>query len=161
MKEGQKDWKQICKYQRDDKQTSACWYDNDDQFIGDGFTELALDDDAANQNWGGSWRMPTYTEMRELIDNTTQEDVTVNGVNACKLTSTLNGNSIFLPYAGYRTNQALETKGEKGDYWTSTLYLGSSGDSRYAYYFLTSDRNNKDRKDGRFLGFSVRPVIKK
>ena len=35
----------------------------------DNKTTLDLEDDAATQNWGGAWRMPTHTEMAELLNN--------------------------------------------------------------------------------------------
>ena len=31
-------------------------------------TVLDLEDDAAHVNWGGSWRMPTYEELKEVAD---------------------------------------------------------------------------------------------
>ena len=55
--------------------------------------------DAATANWGGSWRMPKSTELKELIDNCTWTWTTQNGVNGYKVIGT-NGNSIFLPAAG-------------------------------------------------------------
>ena len=33
---------------------------------------LDLDDDAAHVHIGGKWRMPTYEQLNELLDNTTQ-----------------------------------------------------------------------------------------
>ena len=62
--------------------------------------------DAAFVNWGGNWRMPTETEMRELIDNCTwtwQADYNNSGKNGYLVTSTKFGytdRSIFLPAAG-------------------------------------------------------------
>ncbi|MBP5478821.1 MAG: hypothetical protein J6Y15_05610 [Bacteroidaceae bacterium] len=35
----------------------------------DGRTSLIAKDDAVIQNWGGSWRMPTKEEQKELLDN--------------------------------------------------------------------------------------------
>ena len=45
---------------------------------------LDLEDDAAYVNWGSDWRMPTLTEIKELLDNTTFERIIQNGVNGCK-----------------------------------------------------------------------------
>ena len=42
--------------------------------------------DAARANWGGPWRMPTQTEMQELIDNCTWTWTSQSGVNGCKVT---------------------------------------------------------------------------
>ena len=39
----------------------------------DNKTTLDLEDDAARFHMGGDWRMPTRTEIQELLDNTTNE----------------------------------------------------------------------------------------
>ena len=75
---------------------------------------LDLVDDAANVNMGGKWRMPTgsYTisddeqveysgELGELINNTTHEVVTINGVKGMMFTSNINSNQLFIPFAGF------------------------------------------------------------
>ena len=62
---------------------------------------LIKSQDAASVNWGGSWRMPTKEECEELLENCTWNWTTQNGVNGYKVTSKKNGNSIFLPAAGY------------------------------------------------------------
>ena len=59
---------------------------------------LTAEYDVATANWGGSWRMPTLAEMKELINNCTWEWTTQNGVYGRKVTGP-NGNSIFLPLA--------------------------------------------------------------
>ena len=48
---------------------------------------LNLEDDAAHVNMGGKWRMPTKDELEELMDNTTHDVVTVNGVKGMMFTS--------------------------------------------------------------------------
>ena len=119
-------------------------------------TQLELSDDAARANWGGSWRMPTKAEQDELSNNCTWTWTIQNGVNGYKVTSKKNGNSIFLPAAGYRSVSSLDDAGNYGDYWSSSLYTGSP---YYAYelYFNSDyvDRNNYDR----YCGLSVRPVL--
>lgn len=118
-------------------------------------TTLPSDRDAASVNWSGSWRMPTETEMKELIDNCTWQWITHNSVNGYCVTGP-NGNSIFLPAAGQGSGyNSLLNVGDNGNYWTSSLYTISSG---YVYYlnFSTSSyrMNNYDRSYGR----SVRAV---
>lgn len=49
---------------------------------------------------GDLWRMPTLKEMEELINKCMWTWTTLNGVNGYKVVG-LNGNSIFLPAAGY------------------------------------------------------------
>lgn len=120
----------------------------------DNKTTLELSDDAARANWGGSWRMPTTEEQDELRNNCTWTWTTQNGVNGYKVTGT-NGNSIFLPAAGYRYDSSLDSAGSYGDYWSSSLYTGYPS---YAYdlYFDSSDVGwySSDR----YYGLSVRPV---
>ena len=123
----------------------------------DNKTTLELTDDAARVNWGGSWRMPTEAEQNELRDtnNCTWTWTTQNGVNGHKVTSKKNGNSIFLPAAGYRNNSYLNFAGSYGYYWSSSLSTSSSF-SAYLVYFYSDNVfwNYYDR----YYGFSVRAV---
>ena len=72
---------------------------------------LDLADDAAHVNMGGVWRMPTCSltifddehyeysgELVELINNTTREIVTVNGVQGMLFKSKINGHQLFIPF---------------------------------------------------------------
>ena len=88
----------------------------------DNKTTLELSDDAARANWGGTWRMPTKVEQDELRNNCTWTWTTQNGVNGYKVTSKTNGNSIFLPAAGYRIGSSVYHVGSCGYYWSSSLY---------------------------------------
>ena len=58
----------ISKYQIPDGQTDGVWYNEEGVFIGDNKTTLDLADDAARQNWGAPWRMPTREEYEELTN---------------------------------------------------------------------------------------------
>lgn len=58
---------------------------------------LPISADAANVNWGGSWRMPTDNDVKELNRNTKCEIITYNGVECVKITSKINGSSILVP----------------------------------------------------------------
>lgn len=121
----------------------------------DNKTVLDPDDDVAHVNLGGSWRMPTDAEWDELIDNCSSEWTTLNGVKGRKFTSKKNGNSIFLPAAGYRYRDYLSYAGSRGYYWSSSLYTSGPGNARYMYFdsdlVLTTSSS-------RFRGRSVRPV---
>lgn len=116
---------------------------------------LDLSDDAARANWGGSWRMPTKAEQDELLEQCTWTLTTRNRVNGYKVTSKKNGNSIFLPAAGYRNDSSLDRAGSFGYYWSSSLREEYSN-SAYELYFYPDDvgRLNVDR----CCGTSVRPV---
>ena len=67
----------------------------------DNLTTLLPEDDAATANWGSDWRMPTNEEWQELYNNTTVTWTTRNGVDG-RLFTASNGNSLFLPAAGFR-----------------------------------------------------------
>ena len=116
---------------------------------------LELSDDAAYANWGGSWRMPTDGEMGELINKCTWIWTTQNGVNGYKVTGT-NGNSIFLPAAGYIADTRLIFAGRFGEYHSSSLHKS------YSYCARCMDFSNSKVYVSdiypRYYGRSVRPV---
>ena len=111
--------------------------------------------DAARFNWGGSWRLPTKSELDELKNKCVWTWTTQGGHNGYKVTGP-NGNSIFLPAAGYRDGTDLNTRGSGGYYWSATL--DENGSSRaYSLYFNSGGSNwyyNWDRG----YGHTVRPV---
>lgn len=113
--------------------------------------------DAATANWGADWRMPTLQEMKDLIDDkyTTTEWVTENSVSGRKITSKSNGNSIFLPAAGYRYDASLYDEGVYGYYWSSSL---GTDFSKYAYYLYFDSGDIDWDSSHRFDGQSVRAV---
>ena len=123
----------------------------------DNKTTLELSDDAAHVNWGGAWRMPTIEELKELRDtrNCTWTWTTQNGVKGYKVTSVVNGNSIFLPAAGYRAGGNLTNAGSGGYYWTSSLY---TRENNYAYGLNFFSSSAAYGNDYRYLGQSVRAV---
>ena len=106
------------------------WSRGDTQFLTkysttDRRIQLALTDDAAHANWGGSWRMPTVDEYEELINNCTWEWTTKDGVNGYKVTGKKTGNSIFLPITGFRYYADVQFRAINGIYWTSSLYTAN------------------------------------
>ena len=110
--------------------------------------------DVAHVRWGGGWRMPTLNEIKELINKCSWQWTTVNGVNGYKVTGP-NGNSIFLPAAGYRLGTELYYRGSNGIYWSGTLYENIS---YYAYFLNFGSGNRYWDYNSRGYGFSVRPV---
>ena len=123
----------------------------------DNKTELEPSDDAATVNWGSNWQMPSIEQLEELINSsyTTTTWTTLNGVEGRKITSKSNGNSIFLPPAGFRIDTSRTHAGLYGYYWSRSL---AANGSWYAYSlrFYPGDiyASYHDRDAGR----SVRPV---
>ena len=117
---------------------------------------LDPEDDAARMNWRGEWRIPMAHEYYELIDKCNWERSIINGVEGCRVTSKLNGHSIFLPTFGYRDGSSLLEVGSLGCYWSSSLYTNNH---LYAN-FLRFTSGNDYSLDHRYLrcGLSVRPV---
>ena len=156
MQSGQSDWKYITKYTIADGKTEAIWYDSSGNFIGDGLTTLRPADDAATQQLGSPWRMPTYDEFKELMKNCTWIRTTQGGVEGYQVDAP-NGNAIFLPAAGFRDASGPHDVGGQCLYWSSSQrssnnsgyaeFLGY-GDIAIGWYFGTN----------RYAGFPVRPV---
>ena len=121
----------------------------------DNKTVLDPADDVAHVKWGGSWRMPTIEEMAELLDNCFWTWTVQNGVNGYVVTSKSNGNSMFLPAAGYRWYEDVYGSGSRGHYWSASLYENFS-DSAYDLIFGSGGRGQY--YNSRYYGFSVRPV---
>lgn len=123
----------------------------------DNKTELDLEDDAAYVNWGPDWCMPSEEQFEELINKsyTTTEWTAQNGVNGRKITSKTNGNSIFLPAAGYRIVSSLYYAGSDGYYWLRSLSSDFPFNARYLF-FGSSDIYTFGSY--RYCGRSVRPV---
>ena len=117
---------------------------------------LELEDDAAHVNLRGNWRMPTYEEIYELIDNCTWEWTTRNGVKGYVVTGA-NDNSIFLPAAGFRFMMALNDAGNGGAYWSSSLFR-SNPIPDCSYYLCFNSGRDYVAGVARIEGLSVRPV---
>lgn len=133
-------------------------YCNDSNYGNNGFTDnltiLLPEDDAATANWGSGWCMPTYNQWVELYQNTTNTWTTQNGVNG-RLFAASNGNSLFLPTAGTRWDDALSGVGGNGDYWSSSLLT----DGSYRAWNFDFGSEGYDMSGGyRVSGLSVRAV---
>ena len=131
-------------------------YSYGDNGFADFKSELDPEDDVAYVHWGPSWRMPAKAQQDELREHCTWTWTTLNGVNGCLVTGP-NGNSIFLPAAGYRWKEILLGVGEDSDgiYWSRSLNFVLS-EVAYCLYF-NSDNSGRSCND-RSLGFPVRAV---
>lgn len=117
--------------------------------------QLDAEDDVVQQRLGGGWRMPTFAETNALVQECDWAWTEQNGVPGYKITSRKNGNSIFLPAAGYKEGGELLFAGSAGRYWTATRHpyhwqcamdLFFSSDFHYAYFY------------GRYRGYPIRPI---
>lgn len=117
-------------------------------------TDLSLSEDAARENLGEPWRMPTAAEFQELYDNCTVEWTTLNGVNGRLFTSNVNGNKLFLPAAGHCSGTSLNNRGSYGYYWSSTYSSATNARSLNFNSSNVSPQYNGSRRNG----FSMRAV---
>lgn len=123
--------------------------------------------DVAHVKWGGSWRMPTWDEIKELFDKCSWKWIEINGIKGQKVTGP-NGNSIFLPASGCSYDMEVDDSGWYGFYWSGTIddiycgcdhnhnqyYLHSRAFNFWFGYNITPQGTNPDR----YLGYTVRPV---
>ena len=121
----------------------------------DNKTILEAADDAAAQNWGSNWRMPTIDEWEELREKCTWTWTTKNSVNGYEVKAT-NGNSIFLPAAGCRYVVEPLSAGSYGYYWSGSLYTYYPD---YAQSVSFYSGNHNTIYNYRNYGRSVRPVV--
>ena len=124
----------------------------------DGKTDLEEADNVAKEEWGDGWRLPTNSEWAELKNNCTMQWISQSGVPGCMMTSKLNGNSIFFPAVGEKSN----TWGSDtfGKYWLSTIY-NITPNQAYILKVIKDSYNENIKLDmeQRCYGLSVRPVF--
>ena len=139
----------------EDQVTKYC---NNSSFGDNGFTDnlttLTASDDAAPANWGAGWRIPTREEISELKSNCTVTWTTQNEVNGY-LFSGSNGNSIFIPAAGYRSSDNLYHDGTNGNYWSSSLYTDEPSQVHILEFGSSNCILNFSNRN---LGYPVRAV---
>lgn len=115
--------------------------------------------DAATVNCGSAWRLPTQKEFEELKERCTWQWTTQGGKKGYKITGP-NGNSIFLPAAGFRLDASLyQIKDAHGHYWSSTPIECSEYVVCTAYAMDFNSKVYALGKGKRYYGFSVRPVV--
>ena len=125
------------------------WYDNNWSIQNLGSNISGTKYDVAHVIWGGSWKMPTEDETRELHSNCARKWETLNGNKGYIYTSNINGRSIFLPAPGYRISSDLKELNNYTRYWTA------SGSSTMGFYF---DTYGSWWSENRCYGLPVRAV---
>lgn len=121
----------------------------------DNLTTLELSDDAAHGRMGGAWRMPTRTELEELRNNCTWTRTAMNDVEGFMVMGK-NGNSIFLPAAGFHDESDFGGVGSDGYYWLSSLYTNYPYSAEMIKF--SSNRVYWGSYGSRYYGRSVRAV---
>lgn len=109
--------------------------------------------DVARVVWGGTWRIPTEEELKELLSKCKWKYTKLNNVNGYKITGP-SGNSIFLPCAGRYSGTNLYNQGSFGTYWSSTLSFDESAAALNFYWRSNNTGGGCSRRDG----CPVRPV---
>jgi uncharacterized repeat protein (TIGR02543 family) len=143
------------KYGKESKMTKYCGsYSFGYQMFTDDLKTLEKEDDAAYQNKGDAWRIPTCAEIQELISSCTWIYTTLNGRNGYKVTSNKTGftdRSIFLPCE--RTSNTV------GYYWSSENQRGNNyADCASCLHFNNSTIEIIWKVQYRYYGYSIRPV---
>lgn len=113
--------------------------------------------DVAHIEWGDDWRIPTYSECKELIDNCTSEWTSVGGVWGRKIIGA-NGNSIFLPAGGDIIDDKYDSQGQYGWYWTSHQFSGEN--VKFAHSIIFNQSIISLNGYVRLIGNLIRPVRK-
>ncbi len=122
------------------------WGDTDEAFFED-FTSdiykntagamlegnIDLEHDAARQNMGEPWQMPTAEQFQELFDNCDWIRKVINGVAGYLVVSHINGNSVFFSCSGRGNGTSRSYRGSGGYYWSSTIF-GSRGARSLGFY---------------------------
>ncbi len=129
----------------------------------DGLKTLEDEDNAAMTRWSQNCSLPTETDCQELIDHcnwswTTMINVKGETVKGYKVTSTTNGNSIFLPVAGCKSGTTLKNYDTMGYYWCNSVY--SENLTRANFMEINAEGKYAQNTTGweRVYGISVRPV---
>ena len=111
--------------------------------------------DVFSSNIGRGWRMPRLQDFQELLAHCDREFITQNGKSGLKLTSRINGQSIFLSTSGYREGWNHNYQDE-GYYWLSTS--GPDNYTAHVFKFSNSD-NGTIMLAHRYIGCHIYPVM--
>lgn len=120
--------------------------------------------DRCKVRMGDSWNTPTTSQLNELFQNCVQEWIIIEGTSGLKLTSRINGNSIFLPASGkalYNSSSGFTTYDEnsKGYYWSAILASFGNCPNFYAYYKQFSQTNESTNDSiTKDVIMAIRPV---
>ena len=112
------------------------------------------DRDVANKVYGSWVTMPTIDEFEELFSECKKEWVEQDGVAGYKLTGP-NGNSIFLPAAGSRTQTTISGEGVNGCYLSGSI---NASDSKFAMAYGFDQNSCRRTTTPVYQALAIRPV---
>lgn len=130
-----------------------------DYYFKNGESICGTEYDLAHVKWGGTWRLPSYYELKELKDKCTWTKGEEDGVKGNWVKGS-NGNSIFMPCGGYRKGNTIYDKDDKtyGFYWSGDI----EATSEYPHGYIDLDIywGGVLKMDGgeNYMGQSIRPV---
>lgn len=112
------------------------------------------DRDVANKVYGSWVTMPTIDEFEELFTECKKEWVEEDGVAGYKFTGP-NGNSIFLPAAGTRTQGNVSGEGLNGYYLSGSI---NATDNKFAMAYSFDQNSNRRTTTPVYQALAIRPV---
>lgn len=127
--------------------------------------------DAARANLGTPWRLPTESDVSELFNNSIFIDgdgneisltqvnklVNINEVWGIYIQSKINGARLFFACVGTGNGETLSNSGKFGNYWTSSfISIRNAINIHFDSSLVIPQSNN-----ARYLGFAIRPVLKR
>ena len=119
--------------------------------------------DIVRKNWGGSWRIPSRTELGELYSKCTWKQETVSGVSVFRVTGP-NGNSIIIPFTGlgYPASGPAGTKQymsmDRVYLMSGNSYSDEYGRFAYVYYYSQNGNYNWESYNADLVYITIRPV---
>ena len=143
----------------------------------DNLIQLVPEDDVAYQNkklYNFKFHIPSKEQCEELIDYTNnywvdnydpnkikhnpKNDKGIKGLNGMVFEGK-NGNQMFIPAAGYRTDFDINFIGSECNLWISNLKLGYPYNAYYFCFKAFKQAETPIYNGFRCFGFTIRPVI--
>ena len=119
--------------------------------------------DIVRKNWGGSWRIPSRSELAELYTKCSWKQTAVSGVSVFRVTGP-NGNSIIVPFTGlgYPASGPAGTKQyismDRAYLMSGNSYSDQYGRFAYVYYYGQDGKYNWESYNADFIYITIRPV---
>ena len=144
------------------------YYDDENcETFGKYYNSLPSSKDAARKRWGDTWRMPTETEVFELVTKCAYRWISKSGVLGYEFTGP-NGNSIFIPAGGSIYGSSISDIGYEAMLWTTSPANDCDDDDweNIGSYILYYDHESGVNPSftwyaRRSLGLNIRPVLAK